>query len=178
MSAGETLSLVCAMALLSACEVNFRKDPDEAAGKGEAKSAAAAEGKAKEGQFSIDTPGFDMKIDIPAGVVSHADSDSDVLYPGSKLSGMHIEGNKSGADGTGNAGIELRFTTPDAADKVAAWYRDPARASGFTVSGIRREGAAMVITGSEREDGDPFTLRLSPGSGGGTEGRLTLSDRS
>jgi hypothetical protein len=177
MPAEKRISLICAMALLSACEVNVHKDGNESAGKGGAKAIASAEGKAKEGQFSIDTPGFDMKIDIPAGVVSHTDSDSDVLYPGSKLSGMHIEGSKGGADGKGNAGIELRFTTPDAAEKVAAWYRDPARASGFTVSGIRREGSAMVITGSEKEDGDPFTLRLSPQSGGGTEGRLTLSDR-
>ena len=178
MSAGKMLSLMCTLALLSACEVNVHKDKNEAAAKGDHKAVASAEGKAKEGQFSIDTPGFDIKIDIPAGVVSHADSDSDVIYPGSKLSGMHIEGSKSGVDGNGNAGIELRFTTADAAEKVAAWYRDPARASGFAVSGIRREGAAMVITGTEKEDGEPFTLRLSPRSGGGTEGRLTLSDRS
>ena len=174
----KTMSLICALSLLSGCEVNVHKDCKEDAAKREAKAVASAEGKAKEGQFSINTPGFDMKIDIPAGVTSHGDSDSDVLYPGSKLSGMHIEGSKSGADEEGNAGIELRFTTADDAGKVAQWYRDPARASGFTVSGTRREGSAILITGSEKEDGDPFTLRLSPRSGGGTEGRLTLSDRS
>lgn len=178
MRTGSTLSLACALALLSACEANVRKDGKDETADGAAKAAAAAEGKAKEGQFSIKTPGFDMKIDIPAGVTSHGDSDSDMLYPGSKLSGMHIEGSKTGAGGKGNAGIELRFTSADPADKVAEWYRDPARASGFSVSGIRRDGPAFLITGSEKGDGDPFTLRLSPASGGGTEGRLTLSDRS
>lgn len=178
MPAGKTLSLICALAFLSACEMKVHKDGDGEAGKGGGKAAASAEGKAKEGQFSINTPGFDMKIDIPASLASHTNSDSDVLYPGSSLSGMHIEGSKGGADGKENAGIELRFTTPDAAEKVAAWYRDPARASTFAVAGVRREGSGLVITGSEKKDGDPFTLHLSPRSGGGTEGRLTLTDRS
>ncbi len=176
MSAAKPLALICAFALLSACEAKFGKEADKgepAQGKSE---LASAEGKAEEGQFSIKTPGFDMKIDIPAGVTSHGDSDSDVLYPGSTLSGMHIEGSKGGG-GKGNAGIELRFTTPDAPEKVAAWYRDPARASGFAVSGIRREEAGFLISGTEKKDGDPFTLRLSP-KGAGTEGRLTLTDRS
>jgi hypothetical protein len=180
MPAAKPLAMVCALALLSACEMKVGKEADkgEAIAKGAGGSAvAAAEGKAEEGQFSIKAPGFDMKIDIPAGVTSHGDSDSDVLYPGSTLSGMHIEGAKRGGDGKGNAGIELRFTTPDAPEKVAAWYRDPARASGFSVSGMRREEADFIIAGTEKKDGDPFTLRLSP-RGDGTEGRLTLTDRS
>lgn len=174
MAAAKPLTLICALALLSACEARTGKEADK--GKREP-VAAAAEGKAEEGQFSIDAPGFDMKIDIPAGVTSHGDSDSDMLYPGATLSGMHIEGSKKGAGGKGSAGIELRFTTADPPGKVAAWYRDPARASGFTIASVRREGAALVIAGAEKEDGDPFTLRLSP-RGGGTEGRLTLTDRS
>jgi hypothetical protein len=178
MHAGKTLSLICALALLSACEVKAHRDGQDEATKGGDKAVASAEGKAKEGEFSIDTPGFDMKINLPAAVTNHADSDSDVLYPGSRLSGMHIEAGKSGLDGKGNAGVELRFTTTDAAGKVAAWYRDPARASAFTVVGVRREGSGLLITGSEKEDGDPFTLHLSPRSGGGTEGLLTLTDRS
>ena len=175
------LAPMFAMALLSACEARFGKDAEsgEAAAKGKGQAATASvEGKAKEGQFSIDTPGFDMKIDIPAGVTSHGDSDSDVLYPGSTLSGMHIQGNEGGARGKDNAGIELRFTTPDALEKVAAWYRQPGRASAFTVASLGRDGAALVISGTETGDGDPFKLRLSPRSGGGTEGRLTLSDKS
>jgi hypothetical protein len=177
MAAGKPLILICALALLTACEAPAGKE--EATAKGEGKAASArAEGKAEEGQFSIDVPGFDMKIDIPPGVTSHGDSDSDLLYPGSTLSGMHIEGGRSGAEGKGKAGIELRFTTADAPEKVAAWYRDPARASGFTVASVRREGVALMITGAQKEDGDPFTLRLGPRQGGGTEGRLTLTDRS
>jgi hypothetical protein len=35
----------------------------------------------------------------------------------------------------------------------------------------------LVLSGTERADGDPFELRLSPGRGGGTDGRLMLTDR-
>ncbi len=177
MPAAKPLALICALALLSACEAKLGKEADKgepAQGKSE---LASAEGKAEDGQFSIKAPGLDMKIDIPAGVTSHGDSDSDVLYPGSTLSGMHIEGARGGGESKGNAAIELRFTTPDAPEKVAAWYRDPARASGFAVSGIRREEGGFLISGTEKKDGDAFTLRLSP-KGVGTEGRLTLTDRS
>lgn len=175
MTGAHLLALICASALLAACEAKIGKE----AGKDRAEgSPASTEGKAEEGQFSIKAPGFDMKIDIPAGVTSHADTDSDMLYPGATLSGMHIDGSKGGSDGKGNAGIELRFTTADAPDKVAAWYRDPARAGGFSIGGVRREGSDYLISGTQKQDGDPFALRLSPGSGGGTAGRLTLTDRS
>jgi hypothetical protein len=178
MAAAKPLTLICALAFLSACEAKIGKEADkgDAAAKGETK-AAAAEGKAQEGQFSIKAPGFDMKIDIPAGVTSHGDSDSDMLYPGATLSGMHIEGSKGGADGKGDAGIELRFTTPDAPKRVAAWYRDSARATAFSIASAKQEGAVYVISGVEKADGDPFTLRLGARDGGGTEGRLTLADR-
>ncbi len=176
MPAAKLLAMTSALAFLAACEAKVGKEAgSETAAANQA--ASAAEGKAEEGRFSIKAPGFDMKIDIPAGVTSHGDSENDTLYPGSTLSGMHVEGSKGGADGKGNAGIELRFTTPDAPAKVAAWYRDPARASAFSISNSRQEGGALVIAGAQKGDGDPFTLRLGPHGGGGTEGRLTLSDR-
>ncbi len=174
MAAARFLALICASALLAGCEAKIGKEADKA---GSEAVAASAKGKAEEGQFSIKAPGFDMKIDIPAGVTSHGDSDSDVLYPGATLSGMHIEGGKGSGEGKSDAGIELRFTSADPIDKVAAWYRDPARATGFSIGSISREGADFLISGAEKQDGDPFSLRLSP-KGAGTEGRLTLTDRS
>ena len=178
MAAARTLTLILMLGLLPGCEPPAGKE----AGKSEiaqndGPSPGGAEGKAKEGQFSIEAPGVEMKIDIPSGVTSHGNSDSDLLYPGSTLSGMHIEGRRGSAEGKGNAGIELRFTTKEAPEKVAAWYRDPARSTGFTINSVRREAGAILIAGAEKEDGDPFSLRLAEASGGGTEGRLTLSDR-
>lgn len=162
--------------LLASCEAKIGKEADKhgAQGNGSENAESPAEGKSKDGEFSIKAPGLDMKIDIPGGVTSRVGSDSDLLFPGSTFSGMHIEGSKSGR---GNSGVELRFTSSVAPEKVAAWYRDPARAGIFSIESARRDGAGTVIAGKETKSGDPFTLRLDPRSGGGTDARLTLSDR-
>ena len=169
------LLLLGGLTMLAACEAKIGKGDDKEGGsaRGGEAAASAAEGKAKEGELSIKAPGLDMKIDIPGGIASKADADSDILYPGSTFSGMHIEGSGTGK---GEAGLEMRFTSVDAPDKVAAWYRDPARANNFSIESARREGGAILLSGKEKQDGDPFAIRLSPRSGGGTDGRLTISD--
>ena len=119
-----------------------------------------------------------MKVNIPSSMAKHvnADSDDHLVYPGSTIDGLHIEAGAKQA-GKRDSGVELRFRTGDALEKVAAWYRDPARRDGFTIGQIGRDGASIVIAGAQKSDEDPFQLQLSPASGGGTEGRLTLSDK-
>ena len=174
------LCACAALALLGACDTNAGKDEErrEPGGEAEAQTDAPAAGKAEEGRFSIKGPGFDMKINIPEEVARNGSSDggNDMLYPGASISGMHVEARPSQGSQP-NSGVEIRFTSPDAPDRVSAWYRDPARASGFAVKSVAREGEAIIISGSEKGDGDPFRVRLIPRSGGGTDGRLTLSDR-
>lgn len=166
------LPALAALILLPGCEARIGQDGD-----GE-KTAADGNvaGEAEEGRFSIEAPGFAMKIDIPESIAESADVDSDsgILYPGSKLSGMHIEASD---DKAGSSGVELRFTSPDTPDRIAAWYRDPARAADFTIASAAREGDAILIRGTEKDDGDPFALRLTPRQGGGSDARLTLRDR-
>ena len=70
------------------------------------------------------------------------DDDSGLIYPGSTFSGIHVEGGRDerpSRDGE----VELRFTSADAPDLVARWYRDPARAADFTVASAGREGAGL-----------------------------------
>ncbi len=166
---------LAALALLGACEARIGKSEAEKAEAGAASQAPAAAGKAEEGQLSIKAPGFDLKLDIPDAIANHANADGELIYPGAELSGMHVE---AGADkGAGRqSGVELRFRSTDPVDKVAAWYRDPARAEGFAIASTRREESGLVIEGTQKSDGDPFTLRLTPAPTG-TAGRLTLSDR-
>jgi|GEM_PF-1004200 len=168
---------VGSLALLASCDSKIGKD-DEARREGAPAGAAAAEGKAEDGRFSIKGPGFDMKIAIPKGAADRADleSDSGLLYPGATLSGMHIEAGGSGVPAGKNGGVELRFTSADAPDKVAAWYRDPARAAEFSIASAWREGASTVIAGTRKGDGGDFKVRIGTGTGGGTDGRLTLSE--
>jgi hypothetical protein len=164
--------MVGSLALLASCDAKIGKDA-EATREGAPTGGAAAEGKAEDGRFSIKGPGFDMKLDIPKDMARNddADGDNDLLYPGASISGMHIEASKP------SSGVEMRFSTPDAPQKVAAWYRDSARADGFKIQSAKQEGEAITIAGAQKGDGDPFSVRLSPGSGGGTAGRLTLADR-
>jgi hypothetical protein len=169
--------LLAGIALLSACEGRVGQAKETGGAKaGGTVAASSASGKSEEGKLSIKAPGFDMKIDIPKGLADRADTDSELIYPGAALGGMHIEAG-SGAAGKRNSGVELRFTSREPIDKVAAWYRDPARAGGFSTASERRDGEALVISGTQKSDGDPFNLRLSPAAAGGTEGRLTLTDR-
>jgi hypothetical protein len=177
MARSKLFLVVGSVALLAACEAKTGKD-DGAPKEGTPTGAAAAEGKAEDGRFSIKGPGFDMKIAIPKGVADRAevDSDSGLLYPGAALSGMHIEAGGSDAPAEKNGGVELRFTSADAPEKIAAWYRDPARAAEFSVASASREGTSAIIAGTRKGDGGTFKVRISPGAGGGTDGRLTLSE--
>jgi hypothetical protein len=160
-----------AMAILAACEMKIGKDEEGGAkAQQQAASDEPAAGKAEAGKFSVKGPGFDMKINLPQGV-AETDGANDLFYPGAEISGLHIEAAKP------SSGVELRFTSADAPAKVAAWYRDPARATGFQIGSEKQEGDAITIAGTQKSDGDPFSVRLSPAGDGGTEGRLTLSDR-
>ena len=171
MSWNKFFSIVGVFVLLAACEARIGRDD------GQSNAAATAEGQdgAEEGTFSIDTPGFQMKLDIPAVVAERAEVDSEngLLYPGANLSGIHVEAR----EGSGRSRVELRFTTGDAPERVAAWYRDPARADDFTIASGSRNGGVITLAGTQKDDGDPFELSLSPGNGGGTVGRLKLRDR-
>jgi cation diffusion facilitator CzcD-associated flavoprotein CzcO len=164
------VSLAAALALSAACNAEIGK------GKEASKSpagTASAEGRAQENSFSINVPGFDMKVAIPQGIRNNAeiDSDGEMLYPGSTFSGMHVEG--AGEGKSKDAGVEIRFTSADAPEKVAAWYRDPARKD-FSVTSAGQEGDAFVMQGQQKKGGDQFKIRLTPKANGGTDGRLAI----
>jgi hypothetical protein len=153
--------------LLGACEAQIGTDETR-------RAPVEVAGKAEAGTVSIDTPGFDLKLKIPDVVRAQIGTDGDLVYPGATLGGVHVA-----ADGQsgGNGSVELRFTTPDAIERVAAWYRDPARAAELAVANVVREQTGLTISGTQTGDGDPFTVRLAPAAGGGTEARLVLRDR-
>jgi hypothetical protein len=167
-----SLSLIISGLALAGCEAQI--DADAAR-----QERPAAVAKAEAGTLSIDAPGFDMKLKIPEVVRANVSSEGALVYPGATLGGLHVT---AGADSAGaNGSVEMRFTTRDALEKVAAWYRDPARAAELVVATAVRDSTGIVISGTgggeSGSQGGPFTLRLTPAAGGGTEGRLVLSDR-
>jgi hypothetical protein len=162
------LVLAGAALLLAGCEVSVKRDGEAGVG-----GNAAAPAAVRDGEISIDTPGFDMKLDIPDALRSNISGDSDLIYPGSKIGGLNIA---AGEGGQGRGQVQMRFTTPDAPDKVAAWYRDPARAAELTGVSVQRDGGGYRISGADKNGRDPFDLRLSAAPGGGTQAELLLRD--
>ena len=173
MMGSKLVPAIAAAAFLVACEARIGNDAPPVA------ENASAAGRAEEGRFTIEAPGFNMSIDIPEGIRSQAgmDEEGGLIYPGSTFAGMHVQGGREGTNGESDGEVELRFSTGDAPGRVVAWYRDPARGEDFTVESAQQEGGGFVVSGTGRPDGDRFTLRVSPREGGGTEARLLLSDR-
>jgi len=170
MNASRLLPIAAAAALaLTACEARLVNDAQRA-GNG------SAENMAEEGQLSISAPGIQMKIDIPEGLRSQAniDDDSGLIYPGSTMRGLHVEGGRE----KGNSGdeVELRFASTDSADAIARWYQDPARASDFTIATATRQGPAHVFAGVRKNGNGAFRIHLIPRAAGGTDGRVLLSE--
>ena len=167
------LAATAAAFILSACEARFGNDV-QPSGNG------SAENKAEEGQVSINAPGVQMRINIPEGLRHEATihDDSGLVYPGSTMSGMHVEGARDANQGQGQSEgeVELRFASTDPPDRVAHWYQDPARARAFTLASSGRDGAAYVFAGTRRDGGDRFRVRIAPRQGGGTDGRVLLTD--
>jgi hypothetical protein len=170
--------LAFAAAGLAACSMPSGESERQEAAKHEAneQAPAGAAGKAEEGRLSIRAPGVDIAINVPDAVRSRAraNADSDVLPPGAEVSGLHVQGD-GGDHQAGRDSVELRFRVAQTPDQVAAWYRDPARGEHFTIREARREGNALVLTGTHHE-GSPISVRLEPREGG-TDGRLVLVDR-
>jgi len=168
MTSAKLLPLAAAALALAACEARFGND---AAG-----GTGSAEGKSQEGQVSISTNGFEMKINIPEGLRREANirEDSGIIYPNSRMSGLHVEGGDRA--GAGRDEVEIRFATVDAPDTVERWYRDPARAADFTVASAARAGDAFVISGTRKREDGSFRIHLTARAGGGTDGRAVLTD--
>ena len=162
----------CAAALaLTACEARFGNDVQP-------RGNGSAENKAEEGEVSINAPGVQMKINIPEGLRHEASihDDSGLVYPGSTMSGMHIEGSRANERGKSDGEVELRFASTDGPDAVAHWYQDPARARDFTIASAAREGPAYVFAGTRNDGRGRFRIHLAPREGGGTDGRVLLAD--
>jgi hypothetical protein len=139
----------------------------------------SAEGKAEDGRLTVHAPGMELKIDVPERLRREAgmDGGGDIIPAGASVSGIHVEGGDGEAGGGARGGVEIAFTSPQEPELVARWYRDPARAPHFTITGSASEGPAIVLAGAAGDDRDPFRVRLTPKAGGGTDGRVTISEQ-
>src|SRR3954466_8109144 len=137
------VSRICALAaaLLACSGCGGMNDEDNLAA---ANQSVSAEGKAQEGKISVKAPGVDITISVPKELTGGAKvgKDSKILYPGATLAGMAIAAGEKDNQG-GDTDVEMRFKPADSPDTVAGWYRDPARAEGFKLDSVRRQGAEL-----------------------------------
>ena len=166
------LSTLAVAGLLAGCEARIGNDAPPV------DENATAAGRAEEGRFTVEAPGFNMSIDIPDFVQGRAeiDEESGLIYPGSDFSGMHVQGGREGPEGERGGEVELRFSHADSPERVVAWYREPARSSDLTIASDDRRGDSFVLSGTARQDNERFTVTISPRAGGGSDTRLVLTD--
>jgi hypothetical protein len=170
MAASRMFALAAMAAALSACGAVDDDDDNLLA----ANQSVSAEGKAQEGKISVKAPGVDISFSVPKELTvdAKAGKDNKLLYPNATLSGIAFAAGEKD-NHNGDTDVEVRFKAPDPLDKVAAWYRDPARAEGFRLTSETREGTQLVLAGVQR-DRHAFKVTLGPGAGGGTEGRVRV----
>ena len=171
LKAASLAALILALGLAAGCSRHKRAGDEPAGG------SVSAQGQAQEGKISIKAPGLDLAISLPKELTGEARTgrDSKVLYPNATLAGMAIAAGETGKGG--DTDVEMRFKTADPPERVAAWYRDPARRDGFSLTAESREKDDLVFTGVQRRDRHPFQVRIAAGPGGGTEGRLRVHHR-
>ena len=171
------LALTLPMLLLGGCEMTV--DTDGKTGNqasmsidaGGNVSLAAADGAQG---VSISVPGFDAKIKVPGLELGgdNMDIGGMKLYPGTKLSTINVTDHNAKADSGGV--VDMRFESPAAPDKVAAYYESAAKTNGYSDVKLVKTGAGSTLTAT-RDDGDNLTIAMQPG-GAGTQGKVTISD--
>jgi hypothetical protein len=155
------MALATAALLLAGCEINVKGD-------------AGADANVAGGEVSLKAPGIGLNVNLPDALKAEISGDNNLVFPGASVSGLNI--NAGAGPGQGGNSVRLSFTTPAAVEEVLAWYRDPARAIAFNGVSVQRDGAGYRITGNNADGGDPFSVRLAPGNGGGTSAQLELQN--
>jgi hypothetical protein len=168
MTPTKLVPLLAATLAASACSVQIGNGQTD----GNATVDVNTPGNGSDGSLSVRAPGFNLSMDIPASIQGEISAgDNDLVYPGARIGGVHVNAGRDHAD---EAIVEINYASTDGPDRIAAWYRDPARGPDVRVSSASRQGDAMLISGTHEED--RFELRIAPRADGGSEARLVLTD--
>lgn len=123
------------------------------------------------GKVSVNLPGFDANVKLPKVVLKDSDFDIDgvKLYPGSTISSINVQGDKSGAwDGDR---VQIVYSAPADPKPVRDWF-----AKAFAEKSIEAKINGESLAGKTK-DGTPFVMSFVPGKGGSTTGTIVIEDR-
>lgn len=163
------IAATAALALLTACGKSDDKNGTEISitGTDSKGKPAGAKLDGKAGRVTLDVPG--VKLDLPLPKIELDAGDFGIgdvsLYPGTKINTLNIATDKKG---DGEDEVKITFDAPATPDKVIAWFAEQMKAEGFT---LNLNGASIA---GKTDDGDPFTLNLTPGADGHSIGVLDL----
>ena len=169
------LVLIVPVLLLAGCGKSAGDSKDATAitvdAKGEGGDAVAINADGKTGDVSVKVPGFEGKMQLPNISINAADFDIDgvKLYPGSKVSGMHVNADSSKAKETGTVSFE--FTSPAEPAKVAAYLR-----KAFAEKGTTLAGTDTAMTGT-KADGDALAISLAAAPARQTTGKISIDGK-
>ena len=130
-------------------------------------SAVAITGDSDTGKMSLNVPGLEAKINLPAGVINKSNFDIDgvKLYPGSSVTGVNVDANND----TGS--VRIAFDAPATPAIVTAWF-----AKAFADQGMTVTASDTGLAGSDK-DGSPFAIALAPKGDTATAGTIMMRDK-
>jgi hypothetical protein len=136
-------------------------------GKDEAGKPATASMDGDTGRVKVDVPGFAADIKLPKIQLDAGNFDMNgvKLYPGSTITNMSIDSAK-GADA-----VAISFSAPADPAKVKTWFAGKMKAARFTVA-----DATGGLSG-KTEDGDGFSLTLTPDANGHSNGTIRIAEK-
>ena len=157
------LAAASALVLLSACDKGAKGTDITISGTDSEGKPATAKMDGATGRVTIDVPG--VKVDVPLPRIELDSGNFDVggvkLYPGSTVSGLNVLTDKKG---DGSDGVKITFDAPADPATVSAWFAEKMRKQDFSVTA---DGTSLS---GKTDDGDPFSLKLTPGAGGHSVG--------
>ena len=147
-----------ALPLLAACNVHgkYPKDSDDNV------SIHADES----GNIAFNLPIAQGQVKLPGGFMHNGDFDIDgvKLMPGSKVTGFNLESHNDVTN------VDMSFSAPAPPDQVRSYFVEQ-----FKAKGIEAALLGDTVTGKSK-DGNPFTIKISPGSGG-SQGKIVVQDK-
>ncbi|HMT42157.1 hypothetical protein [Sphingorhabdus sp.] len=119
--------------------------------------------KAEDGTTATFSTGAAAAKDLPLGIPA---------YPGAAVT-ANISGNRP--DGKGGAMVTM--TTPDAPDKVTAFYKAEATKRGMTTKSQETAAGNMASFSAENEAGEKLVATATPGGEGKTQVMLVIETK-
>ena len=153
-----SLLFLAALPLLAGCDVHAKHGGD-----GDENVSLSAD---QNGQVAFNFPFAKGNIKLPASMMHNGKMDIDgvQLPPGSSTTGFRMD------SANHQTLLVMNFTNPQTPDQVRSYFVDA-----FGKNGLEAKVDGNSVVGKSK-DGNPFTIAVSPGSGG-SQGQIVVHSK-